>query len=335
MSLIMTDTLHILNDLDSVTVHAEKCEFKKDAILGLSKIHKQIQAKYLYDEHGCELFNKISRHPDFYLTRCELEILNSCKKHLAKLLNSKSFNLIELGPGDGTKTQILIEQFIRDSLKFTYTPIDLSAYYLKKIVSHLNNKFPQLQITAFKADYFNGLKLINANSEQRKLILFLGSNVGHLDPVYTEEFFKILKELLHSDDYVLIGFDLRKNIDMLMRAYNNSEGLTRDFNLNLLRRINHELDANFNLDKFHHYVTYNANIGAMENFLISSEEQKIYIESYDRFIKFENIEPIHVGYSYKYLLSQIELLARTSGFEIIQNFTDANHFYVNTLWKVH
>lgn len=312
----------------------EKNEFMNDVSISLSQKNKQIYSKYFYDDHGSELFNKITRHPDYYLTNCELEILNTYKEELSNLLKDDTFNLVELGPGEGIKTSVLINQFLYDSLSFSYFPIDISKKYLNHLINKFNNHLLDLEIIALNSDYLNGIKWLTSNSYKRNFLLFLGSSIGNFDLLGAEKFLSNMWHLLHDGDYILIGFDLRKDISILMRAYNDRNGITREFNLNLLRRINNELCANFNLDLFCHYGTYNAYSGAMESYLLSLEEQIVYIDSLKKEFYFNKFEPIHVECSYKYLLSQIENLAYDNQFEIVKNFTDSKEYFLNSLWRV-
>lgn len=331
---IMAGVIHITDDQDLKTRYQEKNAFKTDIQLGFAKTEKKIQSKYFYDEHGSELFNQITRHPDYYLTQCEIEILNTYKKQISALLGDKPYNVIELGPGEGIKTQILIEQFLRDSLNFTYMPIDISTKYLNTLSKQFNQQLPALKLTPIHSDYFKGLEWLSEHSGRQNLVLFLGSSIGNFDPVLTEEFLHHLWEILHDGDHVLLGFDLRKDINVLMRAYSDQDGITRDFNMNLLQRMNRELHAHFDADKFSHYATYNVYSGAMESYLVSLEQQIVAIDALDRSYSFDAIEPIHVEYSYKYLVSQIEEFARTTGFSIVQHFTDTRNYFIDSLWRV-
>ncbi|VVC74936.1 Histidine-specific methyltransferase EgtD [Aquicella siphonis] len=312
----------------------EKSEFAEELLDGFTRPRKMIKSKYFYDEQGSELFNQITRHPDYYLTRCEIEILSTYKKQMAELFDSSPFNLVELGPGEGIKAEILTDEFLKAKLNFTYIPVDISMPYLKSIVRESNLRTRGLELMPIHADFFRGLEWLRSHSSRRSLVLFLGSSIGNFDPAETLEFLRHLSASLKRDDYVLLGFDLRKDIDILMRAYNDSDGITRDFNLNLLRRINHELGADFDLGKFRHYATYNVYSGAMESYLVSLEEQTVSIEATGHSFVFDAIEPIHVEYSHKYLLSQVNELAQQSGFEVVRNFMDSRKFFVDALWRM-
>ena len=330
----MSKILNISKDNKYQTMHDSYQELKNDVKLDLNKPMKQISTKYLYDEHGSELFNQITRHSDYYLTRVELEILTTYKKDISDQISDAPFNLIELGPGEGIKTEVLLGEFLRNLDSFSYIPIDISTQYLKKFLNRLNHQLPTLNATGIHADYFKGMEWISKHSDQRNVVLFFGSSIGNFDPLATKEFLDHLHDTLHKGDFVLIGFDLCKNPNVLMQAYNDTEGLTREFNLNLLQRLNRELGANFDLNKFQHYPTYTVYTGAMESYLVSLEKQKIYIDALDQSFEFDAIEPIHVEFSYKYKESQIESLADKTGFKIVKNFFDSHHYFVDSLWCV-
>ena len=330
----MTGKFATMDIKDSDIIHDEKKEFMHEILIGLSKTRKQIPSKYFYDDRGSELFNQITRHPDYYLTDCELEILNSYKHELSALLKNESFNLIELGPGEGIKTRLLLDRFLADQLSFSYFTIDISKKYLTKIIDQFNVELPQLETIALNSDYLNGIRWLSANSSKRNFLLFLGSSIGNFDLNSSKEFLGMLRSFLHPGDYLLIGFDLLKDIEILMRAYNDEAGITREFNLNLLRRMNKDLAANFNVDTFHHYGTYNAYTKAMESHLLSKKEQIVYIGALKKSFGFKEFEPIHVESSQKYTLSQIENLANATQFKVVNNFTDSKRYFINSLWMV-
>lgn len=311
----------------------EKQQLREDIRLGLSQTDKQIQSKYYYDEVGSELFNQITRHPDYYLTGCELEILRRYKEDISTRLGSETFNLIDLGPGEGIKTGLLIEQFINDNRAFTYVPIDISRNFLDHVIDRVSAQFSGIETIALNSDYLVGMEWLMNNCSQRNVVLFLGSSIGNFDLQSTAFFLDTLRTFLHQGDYVLIGFDLRKDIDILMKAYNDSDGLTREFNLNLLKRINHDLHGHFNVDAFYHYGTYNVHTGAMESYLLSLEEQTVDIDDLNTAFTFRKFEPIHVETSYKYLRSQVEKLAADARFKIVKNYTDHRGYFINSLWQ--
>lgn len=330
----MSEVLDIMDEYEFKKTHDTRLEFEQDISHGLNKTSKQISSKYLYDEHGCELFDKITRHPDYYLTQCELEILTLHKKRLSQFIKSEPFNLVELGPGEGIKTHILLDQFFVDKLNFTYLPIDISTQYLKKLAHYFTKKIPTLDFVGIHSDYFRGLEWINTYSTRRNVVLFLGSSIGNFDVAATHQFLRHLWQTLNAGDYVLLGFDLRKNIHTLMRAYSDDAGITRDFNLNLLQRINRELGGNFILDQFHHYATYNVNSGAMESYLVSLVPQVVQLKNLQKSFEFREIEAIHVEFSFKYHLEQVAELANETGFTLLENFTDKKNYFADSLWQV-
>ncbi|ASQ45834.1 L-histidine N(alpha)-methyltransferase [Legionella clemsonensis] len=310
-------------------------EFMQDVLVGLSRKNKQLSSKYFYDAVGSSLFNQITHHPDYYLTGCELEILKHHKKELSDLLKDEEFNLVEFGPGEGLKTNILINQFLKDHLSFTYYAVDISKKYLDNLVNQFKQKLPQLNVVALNSDYIAGIEWLSLNSSKRNFLLFLGSSIGNFDIPAAKKFLQNVRNSLHEGDYFLIGFDLRKEINILLRAYNDSDGLTREFNLNLLRRINNELQSNFDLDSFYHYGIYNPHTGAMESYLISLEDQIVHISALKKSFTFKKFEPIRVESSYKYSAPQIKKLAKESGFEIIKNYSDSKKYFINSLWQAH
>ena len=286
-------------------------EFEKDVYTGLSQPNKSIPSKYLYDEKGLEIFNKITKHPLYYLTRCEIEILDKARKELSALLSAKPFNLIDLGAseGIGIKTQILLDQFVMDRLPFHYIPIE-------------------------GLDYLEGIKEIVKLSNQPNMVLFLGSRIGNFDDSEMQYFLHNLTKVLKKGDWVLIGFDLRKNTEILMQAYDDPDGLTRDFNLNLLKRINAECDANFNIENFLHYCTYNTYRHAMESYIVSKKKQIIKIDSLHKEFILDEACPIHIEYSHKYHLAQIEMLGKNNGLHYIKHYIDTQQYFVDTLFQV-
>ncbi|MDI1351272.1 MAG: L-histidine N(alpha)-methyltransferase, partial [bacterium] len=231
-------------------------------------------------------------------------------------------------------TRILIDQLLDDGHNFTYFTIDISKKYLTQIVNKFNHELCRLKMIALNADYINGLKWLTEHSKDRNLVLFLGSSIGNFSHEDTHIFLKNICQDLQDGDYFLIGFDLRKDIDILLNAYNDSDGITRQFNLNLLTRINKELGGTFNLDQFKHHGIYNVSQGAMESYLISLKDQDVYIDALNKSFHFEAYEPIHLEYSYKYSMSQITDFAQSNGFTIIENFFDEKKFFVNSLWRI-
>lgn len=309
-------------------------QFALDVQKGLSQERKYISSKYFYDEKGSELFNKITRHPDYYLTHCELEIIENYKVEISELFQNKEFNLIELGPGEGIKTLILLEQLLQDRRIFSYYMIDISHIYLKNLKSRFLNRLPQLNIQTIYKDFNEGIYSDNFRGNKKNIVLFLGSSIGNFNTLETENFLNQIWLDFNNGDFFLIGFDLKKDTKVLFNAYDDSEELTKAFNLNLLERINRELKTNFQVDDFTHYPTYNVYSGAMESYLISTKNQKIYSKYLNQIFHFDAFESIFVECSYKYSYSQIEAFARNCGFKIIKNFEDSKKYFALSLWEI-
>lgn len=308
--------------------------FALDVQRGLSQAPKSLPSKYFYDEAGCKLFQRITELPEYYLTQCELEIFQSKKQEIAQLIGKRKFNLVELGAGDGRKTNILLEHFLKVGLDFRYVPLDICEAAVKRLVDGLNHHSTELTIEGLVADYCDGLRWLSNMNEHRNVVLFLGSSIGNFTHAEAQEFLYSLWNALEDGDFLLIGFDLKKDIQLLERAYNDSQDVTAQFNLNLLHRINRELGGNFKLELFQHYSTYNALSGAMESYLISRQEQLVSIEELNQSFDFKAWEPVHTEYSHKYLNSDIASLAEKTGFKIVAQLMDSKKYFVDSLWQV-
>ena len=180
----------------------------------------------------------------------------------------------------------------------------------------------------------SGLKYLRDQSTNRQLVLFLGSNIGNFDKDQSLDFLRHLWSCMQDGDYLLSGFDLKKNVDTLTKAYNDSSGYTKAFNLNLLDRMNDKLGANFDRSKFEHHGFYNPVKGAMESCLLSTDEQSVYISKLNKEFHFKSYEPIHLEYSFKYTDHEIDFLAKETGFDVEKHFTDKDSRFIDSLWKV-
>lgn len=309
--------------------------FALDVLEGLSNTPKRLYSKYFYDDIGSKIFQEITDLPEYYLTNCEAEILETHKQQILDNITDK-IRLIELGAGDGRKTNILLKHFLEQKLDFEYTPVDISSKAMQILLESLKNQFSQtsLQTKGIVAEYFNAISWLAHSDDRTNFVMFLGSNIGNFNLKEAKKFLRYLWNSLNDGDYVFIGFDLKKDISVLNAAYNDSAGVTRRFNLNILQRINNELQANFDLDKFYHFAHYNVVSGAMESWLISSEEQKVKIKSIHKSFALQAWEGIHTEYSYKYTYENIHELARDTGFEIKSILKDSRGYFANSLWKV-
>ncbi|HSR02807.1 MAG TPA: L-histidine N(alpha)-methyltransferase [Methylophilaceae bacterium] len=302
-------------------------------IKGLSTEQKAISAKYFYDDIGSELFQKISQHPDYYPTKTEFSILDKISDTLPNHISEAEIDIIELGAGDGHKSELIINGFIKAKCNVNFYPIDISEKAMQLLGNNLTLN-ENLIIHGVVADYYHGLHHIMQKSNSKKLVLFLGSNIGNFNKTQTDQFLTMLSNTLDKHDYVFMGFDLKKDPAILNKAYNDSDGLTKAFNLNLLTRINRELGGNFDVAQFKHYGFYNPYRGTMESYLISLSAQSIYIEAANQIFHFKQFEPIHLEYSHKFTPSGIDKLAKQNGFDTIVQFSDEKSYFIDALWQV-
>ena len=303
---------------------------------GLSKKPKGLPSRYFYDDRGSEIFRKIMALPEYYPTDCEREILTKYSSDMVAKIKGDPINLVELGCGDGTKTLLFLQELVNQDQEFKFFPLDISSAAIEAMMNNLTSQLSDsnFETKGLVAEYFQGLSWLTENSGQRNLILFLGSNIGNFDLSSSLRFLRQLWFSLNSGDFVIIGFDLKKSPNILHTAYNDSQGVTAEFNLNLLDRINEELGANFNRGQFTHQGLYNVQSGAMESYLISLVSQEVYIQALNKSFSFRPWEAIHMEYSYKFLLSNIQELAASCGYEIIHNYTDDKNYFIDSLWKV-
>ncbi|NNE65910.1 MAG: L-histidine N(alpha)-methyltransferase [Pyrinomonadaceae bacterium] len=310
-------------------------EFARDVLEGLSATPKRLSSKYFYDDEGSRLFVEIMKLPEYYLTQSELEIFREQAGEIHREFEASSapFDLLELGAGDGSKTSLLVSRFLDEGAEFRYIPVDISSEALGYLEEKFSEQFPGLEIKPVKGDYFRTLTTLSERSSRRKIVLFLGSNIGNFRDRQAVEFFQHLHDSLNENDLLFIGFDLHKNPKTILNAYDDAQGITSRFNLNLLRRINRELDANFDIYEFLHYASYHPIEKAARSFLISQKQQTVTIGALERSFEFKQWEPIYMEISQKYDLETIRVMAEQSGFAIQQNFFDSVNFYVNSLWK--
>jgi len=310
--------------------------FAEDVLKGLSSEPKFLSSKYFYDDEGSRLFQQIMDLPEYYLTRSEFEIFSTKTNEIFEAFtkNSKEFDLIELGAGDGTKTAVLIEYFLKQNVNFKYSPIDISQEAVDVLTTKFKTEFPDLKMKAKTGDYFRILETLKSESARPKILMFLGSNIGNFSAEDSVAFFKNLRGVMNEGDLLFVGFDLQKDPRVILAAYDDAQGVTAEFNLNLLRRINRELGANFDLEKFSHYAIYRPNECAARSFLISRADQNVFIEALNQTFHFKAWEPIFMEISQKYSLEMIEDLAKNCGFEVSENFFDSQRFFVDSLWKI-
>ncbi|MFY9608562.1 MAG: L-histidine N(alpha)-methyltransferase [Blastocatellia bacterium] len=304
--------------------------FAEDVRAGLTASQKSLSPKYFYDDLGSQLFEAICHLPEYYLTRAEREILRNNADEIVASVSGPA-RLVELGSGSAEKTRYLIEALLNRQSSLHYVPVDISSASLERSSLELLQIYPRLSITAYAADYFTALQsLAAAASGERTVALFLGSNIGNFDPDGSRELLNEVRRVLKPGDALLVGADLKKAPEVLIQAYDDALGVTSAFNLNLLVRINRELEADFDVTKFRHRARYNEDRGCMEIHVVSREEQTVNIRALDLKIGFKEGETIHTENSYKFDIGQLAEMARATGFALENTWLDgARRFSFN------
>ena len=310
--------------------------FAQDVYAGLHQKKKSIPSKYFYDEEGDRIFQQIMNMPEYYLTNAEHEIFTLQAGAICEAMEATSapFNLIEFGAGDGFKTKILIKHLLSLGADFTYYPVDISQNILDELKNDLSQEIPELKVETLNMDYFAALQFMHRLNDLKTITLFLGSNIGNFHLDEAAEFLKKLSSNCESGDLLLLGVDMKKDTRIITEAYDDPAGITAAFNLNLLRRINRELDANFNLEQFKHLTYYEEDTGEVQSFLVSLAHQKVFIKQLDWEVSFKDGERIHTEISRKYSLSELELVAQKDNFDVVRHFLDSKKYFTDTLWRV-
>lgn len=328
----MKDT-HNLFDQKTTTGVAED-KFGREVLAGLTEKQKTLPSKYFYDATGDHLFQQIMECSDYYLTRCELEIFTDRTADLASAIGfqREPFDLIELGAGDGTKTIHLLDWLAKRQTDFRYLPIDISENILTELESLVHARLPEVTVQVLAGEYLDMLAEAAMLSNRRKVVLFLGGNIGNLTPREAGDFYREIRRQLQPGDSMVTGFDLMKNPLIVRAAYNDVGGITKAFNLNLLQRINTELNADFDLRLFDHYCSYNPENGACKSYLVSLLQQEVHVA--DTVICFEEGETIWMEISQKYSPESIAALAVSGGFEVVTNLKDKKGWFTDSVWRI-
>ena len=311
--------------------NSSKETFSSDIITGLKQKQKILHPKYFYNDVGSKLFEQICKLDEYYLTRSEIEILESFHVELSMHLVNE-YNLIELGSGSSYKTKFILDILHRKQDNIEYFPIDISNI-LKHSIGHLSTDYDKLKIIGIIDTYEHGLRFVKQYQNKKNLVMFLGSSFGNFMPDEGKIFLKNISESMKSGDLFLIGLDLKKDAQILEDAYNDSNGVTGKFNLNILSRINTELDANFDLGKFEHDSIFNEHEGKIEMHLRSLTDQKITISKTNDEIYISEGESIITENSYKFTELEIKSMISNSGLEVSQIWYDKRNFYSLVLAK--
>jgi len=308
-------------------------QFLDDVIAGLKAPQKYLKSKYFYDANGDKLFQDLMNCEEYYPTKCELEIFSEKTQEICEAIiaDGDAFDLIELGAGDATKSSYLLKYLLEQKADFTYLPIDISENVIDYLNSTLPVTLPGLPINGLRGEYFEMLEKAASISNKRKVVMFLGSNIGNMTVEEATAFCLELHNHLSAGDLMLIGFDLKKNPKTVLAAYNDKEGITKQFNLNLLERINRELGGNFKIDQFEHYPMYDPESGACKSYLVSLVDQQVKIagENYN----FSKDELIYMEISQKFSVTDIELMAVKSNFKPLNSFFDTKKWFIDVIWE--
>lgn len=306
-----------------------KQQFIDDVRHGLNQSPKSLPSKYFYDKKGDELFMQIMAMPEYYLTRAETEIFTEQTDSLINLLTSNSngfFELIELGAGDGSKTKALLTRLLQRGFEFNYIPVDISNNVLQHLKQTLNTELPILNIKPQHSDYFQSLKQLQQN-QNRKILLYLGSNLGNMNDEHASQFLTVLSTNLQQGDTLLLGLDRLKSKQIVLPAYNDAQGITATFNLNLLTRINNELGGNFDLDYFKHSAQYSETTGIASSALQCIRTHQVYINHLKQRFHFQCGEKIHTEISRKYNDEILNTILEPSDFSITAKLNDSNNYF--------
>lgn len=295
---------------------APLAQFRADVISGLSRPQKRLSARWLYDDYGSELFEQITKLPEYYLTRTETQILEENIGNIARFAGQREI-LIEYGAGSAIKTELLLSRLpaIRH-----YVPIDISAEFLDETSRRVRRRFPEIRTSAIVADFNARVDLSMYASETGGVAFFPGSTIGNLDATQSTTFLRNMRDHVGEWGAAIIGVDLKKSPRVLIPAYDDADGVTAAFNLNLLRRMNNELGADFKLSEFEHLARWNERDTAVEMHLVSRRTQIVTIGTQP--FLFEQGETIHTETSRKLEIEEFANLARECGWRAAEVWTD-------------
>jgi len=305
-----------------------------DVARGLGASPKTLPPKYFYDAQGSRLFDRITTLPEYYLTRTEQLILSDCARRLGALMGPA--DLVELGSGSARKTRIVIDALMEQTaLKapLLYVPIDVSEAALEEGATALVSAFPRLAVSGLVATYEAALADLPPRRAQHRLMMFLGSTIGNLDPAESAEFFAAVARALEPGDALLLGFDLVKTPGIIDAAYNDAQGVTAAFNLNMLRHLNRRFDGDFDLARFAHRAFFNAEASQIEMHLVSAEAQLVRLRRLGLSARFEAGETIRTEISRKFRFPDMAAAVERHGFKLEERWSDSFEWFALALFR--
>lgn len=297
----------------------------QDVVNGLNQKQKSLPARYFYDSQGSELFEQICQLREYYPTRTEASILQQYATEIVH--RTQASELVELGSGSSTKTRYLFDAYQKSTIPLYYTPVDVSDSILKVTANQLLLDYPQLKIQVKVATYSQALQQLKNSFLGKRTIIFLGSSIGNFAAAKCNRLIERVTSALNPGDYFLLGIDLQKPIDILEAAYNDAQGVTAAFNLNMLQHLNHRFAGNFQLDLFKHQAIYNQTEHQIEMYLISQQEQTVTLADLNLTIKLAKEERILTEISRKFNLEQMAKYLSDRHLNLIETYTDARQWF--------
>jgi L-histidine Nalpha-methyltransferase len=317
------ERLHVEYLIDPNLV--SELEDGKDVIWGLTQPQKSLAPRYFYDDRGSQLFEQICELPEYYPTRTETWILQQYAIEIAQMTGI--CELVELGSGSSTKTRLLLDAYQQMDYPLCYVPIDVSGGILEASAKQLLADYPTLQIRGLVGTYELALKNLMPSPLPSRAICFLGSTLGNFNQPECDRFFSQVRTALQSGDYFLLGIDLQKPIEILEAAYNDLQGVTAEFNLNMLRHLNNRMSGNFNLDLFEHRAFYKTTEAQIEMHLICRRSHSVRLETLDLTVEFKEKETIFTEISRKFNLDEMQQYLAKQGFKPLQVWTDPQQWF--------
>jgi L-histidine Nalpha-methyltransferase len=317
--------------LHNMHVEARRHTFARDVAFGLTSPQKWLPPKYFYDERGSQIYERICALPEYYLYRAELEILSTYAAEIHAEIGH--LTLVEFGSGSATKTRHLLAAYERAGQPFRYCPVDISPEILRDTANRLLHEYSHIEIRAMHSDFAEQPEVIQAFQLENKAVAFFGSTLGNFTPEESVEFLQRTAAILGPDDVFLLGIDLKKSPAILVPAYNDAQGVTAAFNLNVLHRINYELGGRFDPHSFEHLAVYNAEQGRIEMHLRSRLAQHVPIVKIERTLSFRKDETIHTESSYKYTADEVRDLGYRANLALRRTWFDARRYFLVALFR--